>query len=698
MSDVVRYECDGNIAVITIDNPPVNAVSRPVRQGIRDAFEKFLADKSADAAVLMCVGRTFIAGADITEFDKPPEEPWLPQLIDTLEQSPKWLIAAMHGTALGGGLETALGCHYRCALDSARVGLPEVNLGLLPGAGGTQRLPRLTGLPKALELILSGRHITATEAKSAGIIDEILEGDLRAGAVAYAKKLVKQVAPIRRVCNLSIDTAGIPADFFAEQRRRLEKEARGFYSPFQILKCLQAAAELPFAEGIALERKLFDDCKLSSQSRAQRALFFAERDIAKIPDVPKDTPVRGIKRAAVVGAGTMGGGIAMVFANTGIPVTLVEMEQAALDRGLGVIRKNYEATVKKGRLTESQLQERMALIQGVIDYAAIADADLVIEAVFENMDVKKEVFGKFDRICKPGAIMATNTSTLDVNAIAAVTKRPQDVIGLHFFAPANVMKLLEIVRGAKTAKDVVATAMGLGKRLGKTSVLVGVCFGFVGNRMFLPYLREAQLMMLEGVPPERIDKLVYDWGMAMGPNAVVDLTGVDVLYKVVDGWDYKPDDPAFFRVTKVLNAMGRHGQKTGAGIYKYAEGRTPQPDPEVTAIVAREAAACGVKQRDIGDAEILERLFYAMINEGALILEEGIALRSSDIDVVWTSGYGMPRYRGGPMIYADMVGLKTVYDAITRFRERYGDRYWKPAPLLEKLALEGKRFSDWNRV
>jgi len=696
MSNAVSYQRDGNVAVITIDNPPVNALALPVRVGLRDAYEKFLADVQAEAAVLLCAGRTFIAGADIAEFDKPPEEPWLPGLIDRIEQSPKLLIAALHGTALGGGLETALGCHYRCALASARLGLPEVNLGLLPGAGGTQRLTRLTGVAKALDMILSGKHIQAAEAKSVGIIDEIIDGDLRTGAIVYAKRLVEQRAPIRRICDLQVDKTGVGPDYFNDYRKRLEKESRGFYSPFQILKCIQAAVEQPFKQAIALERKLFDECKASPQSRAQRALFFAERDIAKIPDVPKETPLREIKQVAVIGAGTMGGGIAMVFVNAGIPVILVEMVQAALDRGLGIIRKNYEATVKKGRLTEAQMNERMALIKGVVDYAAIASADLVIEAVFEDMSVKKEVFGKFDSTCKPGTIMATNTSTLDVNAIAAVTRRPQDVIGLHFFAPANVMKLLEIVRGARTDKDVVATAMALGKKLNKTSVLVGVCFGFVGNRMFLPYLREAQLMMLEGVAPERIDKLAYDWGMAMGPNAVVDLTGVDVLFKVVDGWDYKPDDPTFFRVTKVLNGMGRHGQKSGAGIYKYADGRTPQPDPEVAAIVAREAQALGVKQRDISDAEILERLFYAMINEGALILEEGIALRSSDIDVVWTSGYGMPRYRGGPMIYADMVGVKNVYGAILGFRERYGDMHWKPAPLLEQLANSGKNFSGWN--
>ena len=695
MPDVVSYIREENIAVIMIDNPPVNAMSHAVRKGVWEAMDKLNADAGADAAVLICAGRTFIAGADISEFDKPPEDPWLPDLIAGMEQSPKLLVAAMHGTALGGGLETALGCHYRCALATAQVGLPEVNLGLLPGAGGTQRLPRLAGVERALEWILSGRHVDATEAHSHGVIDEIIAGDLRAGAVAYAKSLLRSGAPMRRTRDIKIDRSGFKEDFFAGYRKQLEKQYRGFYSPFRILDCIQAAVELPFDQGLQLERKLFDECKASPQSRAQRALFFAERAISKIPDVPRDTPTRDINRVAIIGAGTMGGGIAMCFANVGMPVELLELQQDALDRGIGTIRRNYEASVKRGRLTGEELQERMALIKGVLDYSDIADADLVIEAVFENMDIKKEVFSKLDGLCKQGAIMATNTSTLDVNEIAAVTARPQDVIGLHFFAPANVMRLLEVVRGGKSGKDVIATAMALGKRLKKNSVLVGVCFGFVGNRMFFPYLREAQMMMLEGVAPERIDRVAYDWGMAMGPHGVADLSGLDVLYKVIGEWDYKPDDPAFFRVTKLLHEMGRYGQKTRAGIFKY-DGRTPIPDQVVTDIVGKEAAKLGIEQRDIRDDEIIERLFYSMINEGARILEEGIALRAGDIDVVWTSGYGVPRYRGGPMIFADMVGLRKVRDAILKYRGRYGDRYWRPAPLLERLARDGKSFAGWS--
>lgn len=697
MSDVVSYEIKENIALITIDNPPVNALSHAVRQGIWNAIEQFTVDESAAAAILICAGRTFIAGADITEFNKPPQDPWLPALIEKIEQSPKLVVAALHGTALGGGFETALGCHYRCAIDSARVGLPEVNLGLLPGAGGTQRLPRLTGVKPALEMILSGRHVKAAEASDYGIIDKIIDGDLRTGALEYVKELVDSTAPVRKVSELEVDkTTGINDDFFADYEKQIEKKSRGFFSPFQILKCIKAAVELPFDEAMRVERQLFDECKASPHSRAQRALFFAERTVAKIPDVPKDTAIRDINKVAIIGAGTMGGGIAMNFANAGIPVMLLEVQQDALDCGLGIIRDNYAVTVNKGRMTEQQLQERMDLITGVLDYKDIADADLVIEAVFENMEIKKQVFSKLDEVCKQDAILATNTSTLDVNEIAATTQRAEDVIGLHFFAPANVMRLLEIVRGEKTAKDVIATAMTLTKKINKVGVLVGVCFGFVGNRMFIPYIREAQMMILEGVAPEHIDQVVYDWGMAMGPNAVLDMSGLDVLDKIFKEWQDKPEQvPAFTRLISELTAAGKLGQKSGAGIYKY-QGRTPLPDPDVIALAAQIAEKYGIESREINADEITERLFYAMINEGAKILEEGIALRASDIDVVWTSGYGMPRYRGGPMMYADMTGLKEVYEAIARYRDRYGELYWQPAKLLETLAKEGSTFADWS--
>ncbi|TAJ91766.1 MAG: 3-hydroxyacyl-CoA dehydrogenase [Gammaproteobacteria bacterium] len=696
MSDVVSFERVGNIGVITIDNPPVNAMSFAVRKGLWEILDEFLADPGIAAGILICAGRTFIAGADITEFDKPPEDPWLPKVLLRIEASPKPVVAALHGTALGGGFETALACHYRCALNSASMGLPEVNLGLLPGAGGTQRLPRLTGIPKALEMILSGKPMTAAEGKASGVIDEIIEGDLRAGAIAAARKLVEQKAPVRRLSELRVNTSDLPADFFQQARAKLAKEARGFFSPLRIVECLEAAAQKPFPEALELETRLFNECKASPHSRAQRYLFFAERTITKIPDIPKDIPLRDIKQVGIIGAGTMGTGIAINFLNAGIPVIQLEMNEEALDRGVARIRKTYQDYVDKGRLKAEVLEQRMALHTKALAYEALAGADLVIEAVFEDMKVKREVFTRLDQVCKPGAILATNTSSLDVDAIAAVTRRPEDVIGLHFFAPANIMVLLEIVRGAKTAKDVVATSMALAKRIKKTAVLVGVCFGFVGNRVYFPYIREADLMLLEGVAPERIDKLAYDWGMAMGPLSVVDLSGIDVFHSALMEWKDRPADPAAFRMLGLLREQGRLGQKTSAGYFKY-DGRKPLPDPVVADLARQEAQRLGIARREIGDTEVIERLLYSMVNEGARVLEEGIALRSCDIDVVFTSGYGMPRYRGGPMIYADMIGLGNVLEATRKYRDRYGDRYWTPAPLLEQLVREGRTFEQWSQ-
>ncbi len=696
MSDVVSFERVGNIGVITIDNPPVNAMSFAVRKGLWEILDEFLADPGIAAGVLICAGRTFIAGADITEFDKPPEDPWLPKVLLRIEASPKPVVAALHGTALGGGFETALACHYRCALNSASMGLPEVNLGLLPGAGGTQRLPRLTGIPKALDMILSGKPMTAAEGKASGVIDEIIEGDLRAGAIAAARKLVEQKAPVRRLSELRVNTSDLPADFFQQARAKLAKEARGFFSPLRIVECLEAAAQKPFPEALELETRLFNECKSSLHSRAQRYLFFAERTISKIPDIPKDIPLRDIKQVGIIGAGTMGTGIAINFLNAGIPVIQLEMNEEALDRGVARIRKTYQDYVDKGRLKAEVLEQRMTLHTKALAYEALAGADLVIEAVFEDMKVKREVFTRLDQVCKPGAILATNTSSLDVDAIAAVTRRPEDVIGLHFFAPANIMVLLEIVRGAKTAKDVVATSMTLAKRIKKTAVLVGVCFGFVGNRVYFPYIREADLMLLEGVAPERIDKLAYDWGMAMGPLSVVDLSGIDVFHSALMEWKDRPADPAAFRMLGLLREQGRLGQKTSAGYFKY-DGRKPLPDPVVADLARQEAQRLGIARREIGDTEVIERLLYSMVNEGARVLEEGIALRSCDIDVVFTSGYGMPRYRGGPMCYADMIGLGNVLEATRKYRDRYGDRYWTPAPLLEQLVREGRTFEQWSQ-
>ncbi|MGR9090612.1 MAG: 3-hydroxyacyl-CoA dehydrogenase NAD-binding domain-containing protein [Gammaproteobacteria bacterium] len=694
MADVVSYELDGDIAVITVDNPPVNALSLPVRRGLADAFTRFAGDATARAAVLICAGRTFIAGADITEFDKPIEDPWLPKVVHQMEACEKIIVAAIHGTALGGGFETAMGCHYRCALPTAKVGLPEVLLGLLAGATGTQRLPRLIGVKDALDVMISGSPMPAPVAHERGAIDQIIDGDLREGAIAYARRLVAEKAPVKRVRDIVIDPASVPDGFFTEYRKGMARQTRGFLAPEQIVKCVEAAVSMSYDDSVAVENRLFMECMASTHSKAQRHLFFADREISKIPDVPKDTPVRKIEKVAIVGGGTMGGGIAMNFVNVGIPVTLKEVNAEALERGMNIIRGNYDVVVKKGRMTQEQLEKNMSMISGTLDYDDLGDVDIVIEAVFENMALKKEIFGTLDKVCKPGAILASNTSTLDIDEIAATTSRPHDVIGLHFFAPANIMTLLEIVRGEKTAKDVIATSMLLAKTIRKVAVLVGCCFGFVANRMFFPYVREAQLMILEGVPPERIDQVAFDWGMAMGPNGVSDLSGLDVLEKVRTEWTERPDDPVFFRMITKLVEQGRLGQKTGAGIYKY-EGRKAVSDPEVTALAKAEAKALGVAQIEVSDEEIIERLFYSMINEGALILEEGIALRPGDINVVYANGYGMARYRGGPMFYADTVGLKNVRDAMLKYRERYGDLYWTPAPLLEELANAGKTFEQW---
>ncbi len=695
MAEVVSYRREGKIAVITVDNPPVNALSLPVRAGLAKAFTQFAADAQAGAAVLICAGRTFIAGADITEFDKPIEDPWLPKVIHQIEDCAKPVVAAIHGTALGGGLETAMGCHYRVAVASAQVGLPEVSLGLLPGATGTQRLPRLIGVKNALDAMISGRPMNAKAGLEKGVIDQIVDGDLLAGATAFAEKLLAGGRGPRRAREIKVDASSLPADFFAEYRTSIARDTRGFFAPEQIIKCVEAAVSLSYEDAVARENELFMLCMKSTHSKAQRHLFFAEREVAKIPDVPKDTPLRPIKQVAVIGGGTMGGGIAMNFANVGIPVLLKEITQEALDRGMAIIRGNYEGPVKKGKMTQAQMDTCMALITPTLHYADIGTADLVIEAVFETMAVKKKVFSALDAACKPGAILASNTSTLDIDAIAACTKRPEDVIGLHFFAPANVMSLLEIVRGEKTSKEVIATSMAMAKTIRKMGVLVRVCFGFVGNRMFFPYVREAQRMMLEGVPPERIDSVAYAWGMAMGPHAVSDLSGLDVLHKVNKEWKDKPDDPAYCRMIDMLVEKGRFGQKTGAGIYRY-EGRNAVPDSEVAALTKAEAAALKVPQLEVSDEEIIERLMIAMINEGALILDEGIAYRSSDIDIVYCHGYGMPRYRGGPMMVADTLGLDKVVAAMEKYRARYGDLYWTPAPLLAKLAHSGQTFSQWS--
>jgi len=695
MSDAVLRSTQGRIGILTVNNPPVNALAAAVRNGIKEGVEAFGKDANIDAIVLIGGGRTFIAGADIREFGKPPSGANLNDVIATMENSPKLIVAALHGTPLGGGLETALGAHYRVSLPTTRMGLPEVHLGILPGAGGTQRLPRLTGAKYALDAIISGRHIPAPEAKSKGIVDAIVEGDLLKGAVAHAEMLLAQKAPLRRVRDLTA-TLESP-DLFKETEKAIARRARGFKAPWSIIKTVQAAVELPFDEGMKRERELFVELLTSSESAAQRYYFFAEREAAKVLDVPSDTPQREIKTGGIIGAGTMGGGIAMNFANAGVPVTMLETSKEALDRGLKTIRTNYENTAKRGGMKAEDVDKRMALITPTLDYNDLKDVDLVIEAVFETMEVKETVFKKLDEVTKPGTILATNTSGLDVNQIASYTKRPGDVIGMHFFSPANVMKLLENVRGKATEKDVIATVMSFSKKIGKIPVLVGVCEGFVGNRMLRMRGIQSSYMMEEGALPQQIDKVVFDYGFPMGPFAMSDLAGNDVGWRIRQGKKEKEKRNVRYTgyVADAICELGRFGQKTGAGYYKYnLPDRTPIPDPEVEKIIEETSKKLGITRRAISDQEILERALYPMVNEGAKILEEGMAQRALDIDVIWVNGYGWPVYRGGPMWWADnVVGLKTIHDALLKYRDASGDPFWEPAPLLKKLVQEGKKFS-----
>jgi 3-hydroxyacyl-CoA dehydrogenase len=680
----------GRVAVLTVNNPPVNALSQHVRQGLREGVKQAIADAAASAIVITCAGRTFIAGADITEFGKPPAAPGLSEVLDLIEGSAKPVVAAVHGTALGGGLEVTLACHYRVGVKDARFGLPEVKLGLLPGAGGTQRLPRVVGVEKGLAMMVSGDPIRADEALASGLIDEIVQGDLTAAGVAFAEKVLAEKRPLRKIRDLDDKLAAVRGkpEVFANFRKSVARQTRGFRAPENIVKAVEAAVALPFAEGLKRERELFLELLTSPESKAQRYFFFAEREATRIPDVPADTPVKDVRKAAVIGAGTMGGGIAMNFANVGIPVTVVEMNQEALDRGLGVVRKNYEATASRGRLTAADVEKRMGLIQGTTDWNAVRDADIVVEAVFEEMPVKKEVFAKLDGLAKPDAVLATNTSTLDVDEIASATKRPESVIGTHFFSPANVMRLLENVRGVKSSKSTVATVMALGRRINKVPVLVGVCYGFVGNRMLHQRGQQAEKLILEGALPHQVDKVLTDFGFPMGPFAMGDLAGLDVGWRIRKGRGVK--SPVADRICE----LGRFGQKTGSGYFKYEKGdRTPIPDPEVEKIIVDVATEQGITRRHVTDEEILQRLLYPMVNEGAKILDEKIAIRASDIDVIWVYGYGWPVYRGGPMFWADQIGLRSVRDTMLAFQKATGDAFWTPAPLLARLADEGKGFT-----
>ena len=702
MSDLVQLSKDQDIAIITINNPPVNALSPGVPEGISAAIEQIGKDASVKAAVLIGGGSTFVAGADIKEFIKVTSGQTKPSLefvpmLKRIEDCPKPVVMAIHGTAFGGGLELAMAGHYRVAVLGAQVGQPEVKLGIIPGAAGTQRLPRLAGVAKAVEMCADGNPIKATEALKLGIIDRLIEGDLLAGAVAFAREVAGKPVPKTRERNQKLGTSEQNAPIFAAARDNARKKQRGMSAPLAAIDAVEAATKLPFDQGCERERNIFLECLYSDQSKALIHVFFGEREVAKIPDVPKDTPQIPVKSAGVVGAGTMGGGIAMVFANAGIPVLLKETDQAALDRGLNTIRKNYDTSVKRGRFTPQFVEERLKLIQPTLSYDGFDKADMIVEAVFEGMALKREVFGELDRVCKPGAILASNTSTLDVDEIARATKRPESVIGTHFFSPANVMRLLEIVRGKASSKEIIATCMQLSKKLGKVGVLVGNCRGFVGNRMFGPYRREAQFLAEEGASVEAVDSALYEYGMAMGPMAVGDLAGLDVGWRIRKEYRHleKPGVRQPIAEDKLCE-MGRYGQKTGAGWYKYDENRRAIPDPGVARLVSQWSGEAGIHQRQISKDEIVDRCIYALVNEGARILEEGFALRAVDIDVIYLNGYGYPSYRGGPMWYADTVGLKKVYDRIKEFHSQHG-AWWEPAPLLKKLAEEGKKFADFDK-
>ena len=682
INDVTNFGTDSNIAILTLNSPPVNALSAQVREGLHEGIKKAKDDKSVEAIVLICKGRTFIAGADITEFGKEPQGPSLFEALDMIENSNKPVIAAIHGTALGGGLEVALTCHYRIAIPSAKCGLPEVQLGLLPGAGGTQRLPRVVGVEKALQMVTSGQHVSAKECLKMGLVDELAsEEKLLEDAVILAKKIVSEKRPLVKIrdMNEKVDAAKGNETIFSEFRKSIARRARGFLAPEYNIQCIEAAVNLPFDEGIKTERKLFMELVTGNQSAAQRYAFFAQRQVAKIPDIPKETEIKSVKSVGIIGAGTMGGGISMNFSNVGIPVKIIEQNQEKLDKGLSIIRKNYENTANKGRISFDDVEKRMDLIEGNTSLDQLNDCDLIIEAVFENMELKKDIFRQLDQIAKEGAILATNTSALNVNEIADETKRPEDVIGLHFFSPANVMRLLEIVRGEKTSKSVVASSMSISKTIGKIAAVVGVCPGFVGNRILAQRQREANKLILEGALPWDIDDALFEFGFPMGPFAMSDLAGLDI------GWDKETSKGETLRDR--LCESGRLGQKSGKGFYVYDEKRNKSPDPEVEALIREFAESKQVLRREISKEEILERSLYPMINEGFKILEEGMAIRASDIDIVWINGYGWPIYEGGPMFYGNLVGFDKILSWLQKMEGEHGSDF-APSSYLEKVVKE----------
>jgi 3-hydroxyacyl-CoA dehydrogenase len=699
-SNIVTVAVDGDVAVITVNNPPVNTITAAVREGLFAAIAELRTHSGIAAAALVCEGSTFFSGADISEFSGPPKEAEFRDLFRQMEQLPMPVVAGMHGVVLGGGLEISLACHYRIAVPGTRFGLPEVTLGIIPGAGGTQRMPRLIGVEKTLDFIIAARPVDVGAGIAMGFIDAEVAGEVRAATIAYARQLLRDGAGPRRTSDRRVDPATATPAIIEKLTVQAKKQYPNRQAALTAIKAVSAAATLPFEDGLLYETELVNGAKVTDESKALVHVFFAERDTRKVPGLPADAKPRAIASGGVVGAGTMGGGIAICFANAGLPVTVLDTTQEALDRGLGGIGKTYDSMVKRGRLTEDEKGKRMSLIRGTRNYADFAGADVVIEAVFENMELKGRIFRALDEVAKPGAVLATNTSTLDIAEIAAATRRPEDVVGLHFFSPANVMPLLEVVRTDATAPAVIKTALELAKFLRKTPVLARVCYGFIGNRMMEGYAREAERMTLEGAMPRQVDGALEAWGMAMGILAVFDMAGIDVGVNVHRAnADRYPPDPSYYQADFALHAAGRLGQKNGKGYYKYVPGdRARHDDPEAIQILADTAKRLGVPQRQHSADEIVERCTYPLINEGIRILDEGVASRASDVDVVWCAGYGFPRYRGGPLFYADAIGLKTVHDGILKYRDQFGPLHWEPAPLLTRLVTEGRTLSDWDKA
>ena len=699
MKGTVHYEVQGNIALMTVDNPPVNPLSSGVRQGLTDGINKALGDDNVEAVVLTGAGRAFIAGADISEFGGQAEGPSLFDCLNTMDNSTKPIIAAINGTAFGGRLEVALCCHYRVISSSAPVGLPEVKLGLLPGAGGTQRLPRLIGAEKALDFILSGDPIPGPQATELGITDEVATGDIVQAGIDFAQKIIDQGGKVRRIRDETsiIENDRDNQEIFETARKSAARKMRNRFAPEMIIQCVEAAVNSgDFDTGLKAEQECFAQCLKHPQREALIHMFFSEREVAKIPDVPKDTQTGSVEQAAVIGCGTMGGGISMSFLNVGIPVKVLEVDQEALDRGMSVIKRNYDIQVQRGRMTEAQVDQRMSLLSGTTQYNDLGTADVIIEAIYENIDVKVEAFKKIESVAKPGAILASNTSGLDIDKMAAATSRPDSVIGLHFFSPANVMKLLEVVRGEQTSKETIATSMKLGRTLNKIAVLSGNAPGFIGNRMLAGYSQQAGEIILQGATPYQVDNVLLQFGMPMGPFQMNDLVGLDLGWRARKLSGIKPEDvPNTARIADKLCELERFGQKTNRGFYIYPEGsRAGQADPEVVAIVEETSSELDIMRREIDDEEVLKRCLYPLINEGARLLEQGIAIRPCDIDIVYINGYGFPEVTGGPMFWADRQGLDNILSDIKKFKEEYGGAIWEPAPLLEKLVSEGSGFAS----